>query len=120
MEWNVFIGGFNSRKIEVHNVFDHYRFRQDCKKAAKKFKDDKKAFAEAIRSSLMYYYWSKCEWEIIIDHWPQHDGWKCEKVDVFKQISINWPQFIDYCWDHRKEMTKFETIKLPKATIRSE
>ena len=121
LEWNVFVGGFNSREIEVRNVFNHHGFWNDLVKIAKKYnkarilpddlriqieaeKADKESFAEAVRTSLMYYYWSKCEWEVIIDHWPQRDGWNDRKVDVYEQVSMNWDRFIDYLWEHRREI----------------
>ena len=106
LEWNVYVGDFNAKKIETHNVFHHTRFVEDCRKAAKKFKDDKAAFAEEVRHSLMYYYWSKCEWEVIISHWPPAKGFDDSKVDVYSQVMLNWDRFIDYLWENRKELTK--------------
>ena len=106
LEWNVYVGNFNSKSIETHNVFHHARFVEDCCKAAKKFKDDKAAFAEEVRHSLMYYYWSKCEWEVIISHWPPAKGFDDSKVDVYSQVMLNWDRFIDYLWENRKELGK--------------
>ena len=106
LEWNVYVGNFNAKKIETHNVFRHTRFTEDCRAAAKKFKDDKAAFAEEVRHSLMYYYWSKCEWEVIISHWPPANGFDDSKVDVYSQVMLNWDRFIDYLWENRKELTK--------------
>ena len=116
LEWNVFISNFNSGKIETHNIFNHYGIKEDFQKIVKKYiktlKDDgtfdKKAFADEIRRPLMYYYWSKCEWEIIIDHWPHCDRFREEKVDVYDQISLNWNVFVDYVWDHREELAKWK------------
>ena len=68
--WNVYVGDFNTGKIKLYNIFNHYSFYNDCVKAKKKFKDDKEGFAEEVRRDLHYYFWSKCEWEIILDHWP--------------------------------------------------
>ncbi len=68
--WNVYYGDFNSREIVTYNIFNHWAFYRDCVKAKKKYKDDKDGFAEEIRKSLMYFFWSKCEWEIVLTHWP--------------------------------------------------
>ena len=68
--WNVYVGDSNSGEIKPFNVFNHYGFYHDCLKAKKKYKEDKAGFAEAVKHSLMYYYWSKCEWEIVLQHWP--------------------------------------------------
>ena len=109
MEWNVYVGGFNSREIEVDNVFDHPGVMQDIKKAARKYKDSERdKFEEELRTTLMYHFWSKCEWEIIIDHWPQHEGWNDKKVDVYEQVRLNWPIFCDYVWAHRAELRRRE------------
>ena len=77
--WNVYVGGFNSGEIRLFNVFNHYRFYQDCLKAKKKFREDKEGFANEVRKSLMYHYWSKCEWEIILDHWPNGEFYEMRK-----------------------------------------
>ena len=104
--WNVYVGNFNSGLIESHNVFDHWRFLEDCRKNAKKNGGDKDAFAEQLRRDLMYYYWSKCEWEIIIDHWPHCDRFRDEKVDVYDQVRLNWDKFVDYVWQNIGELKK--------------
>ena len=104
LEWNVYIGDFNAREIHTYNVFGHYSFLEDCVRNKKKNKDDKEAFAEQLRRDLMYYYWSKCEWEIVLQHWPQHENFNDMKIDVYDQIWINWGRFVDYVWENRKEL----------------
>lgn len=149
--WNVYIGNFNSGKIEIYNIFDHWAFYDDCVKAKRKYKDNKEGFSVEVRKSLHYYFWAKCEWEIILDHWPngewsdlrtsmtvadmlrmydtagnKKDSWRINdkvmdmkvtlevypewikyeqrKIDVSEQVENNWDIFIDYLWDHRKEL----------------
>lgn len=107
--WNVFNENFNRKEIEVINVFEHTSFYEDCKKAARKYKDDREKFLDEVRRSLMYYYWSKCEWEIILTSWPPpREGreFRDKKVDVFEQIRINWDIFCEYIWNNRKEFLK--------------
>ena len=108
LEWNVYIGGFNSRRIEVYNIFDHGGFLEDCRKAARKYAKDRDSFANAVRKSLQYFFWSKCEWEIIIGHWPHHDAWKDAKVDVYAQVMLNWDRFEEYVWNHAVELRRRE------------
>ena len=103
LEWNVYISNFNSREIEIYNVFDHCGFLKDCV-SAKKTERTKEKFAEKIKSSLMCYYWSKSEWEVTIHHWPDSDRMKNKKVDVYQQVRMNWDRFIDYLWDNRREL----------------
>lgn len=113
LEWNVYVDNFNARKIEVHNVFNNASLMEDLAKDMKKVHvredrpDEKKWFLERLRRNLMYYYWSKCEWEIIITSWPPvKEGFKDEKVDVYDQILLNWPVFAEYVWNNRKELKK--------------
>lgn len=106
LTWNTYVGNFNSGRIEIHNIFDHYTFLEDCRKNAKKNGEDKNAFAEQLRRDLMYSYWSKCEWEIVIDHWPHTDRCMEEKVDVYDQVRLNWDLFVEYVWQHIGELKK--------------
>lgn len=103
LTWNVYISNFNQKRIETHNIFNHYGFIEDCKKIYKKYKDDKENFLEQVRKSLMYYYWSKCEWEIILSHWPPRENAHDEKIDVYDQVMLNWPQFSEYIWNNKEE-----------------
>lgn len=108
LQWNVYIGGFNSRKIEIINIFDHVGFLDDCRKNAKKNNKDREAFVERLRGDLMYHFWSKCEWEIIIDHWPHNDHFEDKKVDVYNQVNLNWDIFSDYVWNNRSQFRRKE------------
>lgn len=104
LEWNVFIEYFNEKKIKPYNIFNHYSFCKDCIKYAKKRGMTKEKFAEEIRKSLQYYFWSKCEWEIILSAWIQSKSVPDVKIDVYEQIMLNFDIFIDYLWSHRKEL----------------
>ena len=56
----------------------------------------------------MYYFWSKCEYEIIITCWPKWDKFKEEKIDVYSQLNLNWDKFVNYIWENKKEILKNE------------
>lgn len=128
--WNVYRHNFNKNKIEVFNIFEHSKFMEDVKKALKKY-NDKGEFAEEIRKSLLWCYWSKCEWEVVITSWVPHitiselDRLNAkreetlkkynrepyglyinpdvgEKVCVYSQVMLNWHFFVDYVWSHKK------------------
>lgn len=49
------------------------------------------------------YYWSKCEWEIILSHWPPRKNAQELKIDVYDQVMLNWPIFCDYIWANKDE-----------------
>lgn len=99
LKWNVYIGNFNKREIETYNIFEHWKFKEDCDKAWKKYKTDFHAFSKEVKSSLMYYFWGKCEWEVTIHHWPPNENFRDKKIDVFEQVMLNWDVFIVYVWN---------------------
>lgn len=130
LERNVFIE--RNDKIEIHNIFDHVRFMNDLVQIKKYTTFEK--FEKEVDLSLMYYYWSKCEWEVVVTSFPpyidneeleklirEHD--ECiknygrfirtytnletaEKVDVYRQVKMNWKPFINYLWNNRKLIKK--------------
>ena len=81
----------------------HGGIRADIVKATKHCKT-KEEFADKLRSSLMYYYWSKCEWEIIVGPWCGGRDTKEIKIDVFDQVMYNWEHFLEYVWNERKRI----------------
>ena len=98
LEWNVYVEYINHRRIEIYNIFEHAGFKEDCDKAWKEYKDNSQKFAECVKRSLMYYFWSKCEWEIILSDFFPSDSFKKEKIDVYDQVRLNWNIFINYVW----------------------
>ena len=102
-QWIVLHHNINAKKIEPYNVLRHGGIRADIVKATKHCKT-KEEFAEKLRSSLMYYYWSKCEWEIIVGPWCGGRDTKEIKIDVFDQVMYNWEHFLEYVWNERKRI----------------
>lgn len=99
LEWYVLLYPMSTRsyydaKAEKFNLFCHMRFVADIKKALKRSKSYDE-FRDEVRKCAMYYFWSKCEYEIVIYPWPRHDTDKGEKIDVFKQLEPNLDAF---CW----------------------
>ena len=107
LEWNVYVEDVNRREIKKYNVFAHRGFLSDCKKSAQKNKD-KADFADEVKRSLTYYYWSKCEWEIILSSWPPAHNFREKKIDVYDQIMMNWDHFIDYLWGNREDLKRMK------------
>ena len=99
LKWFVFVEDINGKQIRTYNIFEHKDFMEDCDDAWEDYKNKHHNFAkfyEDIDNILMYYFWCKCEWEIIISNFPPSDSFKNKKVDVYQQIKINWDKFIDY------------------------
>ena len=133
LEWNVFRHDVNKNKIVAFNVFDHYRFNEDVQKSLKKFRD-KSEFAEQLRRDLMYYFWSKYEYEVVIttfppyitmdeldrvnyERWSHKDKYGTDyvrqnvnldtgiKIDIYEQVMNNWDLFLDYVWNSKRHRT---------------
>lgn len=99
--WNVFYHNANADRIEMFNIFEHSGLMKDLQKHYKECKT-KEQFAEELRSSLMYYFRSKCEWEVLITPWCGSRKNESIKVDVYWQIKNNWEPFVDYVWNTKK------------------
>ena len=99
--WNVFVSNFNDDVPESFNIFDHHSFSEGCNRIFTECKHDKATFAEEVKHELMYYYWSKYEWETVIKKFGT-DG-KERKIDVYEQVMLNWDRFVDYLWEWYKK-----------------
>ena len=126
MIWNVYVENRNTKRIEIYNIFEHASFRKDVEEAYATCRT-KDEFVEQLKRSLMYYFWSKCEWEVIITEWPTHipieevnrlvaevekycehyDTYPhnigvnlpvAEKIDVYDQVMLNWEVFSNHVW----------------------
>lgn len=134
LKWIVYYDSVNSGKITKFNIFDHWKFNEDIQKNLKKIKD-KDEFAERLRRDLMYYFWSKCEYEVIITSFPTYitmneldilneERKSCKekynrdpvrlgvsldteiKIDIYEQVMNNWDVFLDYVWNSKKRREK--------------
>lgn len=108
LEWNVIYFDFNGKKIDKYNIFTHGGFLSDCKKYARKYKDDKLLFTEAVKRSVMYFFWARCEWEVLVCGFPPGFSDIQKKIDVYDQVMMNWDKFADYVWDHAVELRRRE------------
>ena len=104
MKWNVYYHDINRRKMTTFNIFNHYGFRRAAKEAVKKYRK-KDEFIEQLKRELMYFFWSKSEYEIIITPWVGGDREKeAEKIDIYEQVMMNYDIFSEYVWKNRKEL----------------
>lgn len=100
MEWFVFYFSWNERKIKPLNIFNHGSFSEDVKKLLKKDLT-REEFNEALRKELLYYFWAKYEYEVMISSLSERDN-SDTKVDIYKQVMLNFDRFTDYVWSFRK------------------
>lgn len=95
LKWNVIISDMNTGKIETYNIFDHGSFCREIDKICKRAVI-RTQFVDEVKAALMYYFWSKAEWEVIISPWCGSRENKERKIDVYWQVMNNFDQFIDY------------------------
>ena len=98
--WNVFRHDINQQEIVIYNIFNHGRFNTDVQKALKDAKD-KDEFTDMLKRTLMYYFWSRSEYEVIIAPWVGGRDTIDRKVDIYTQVMNNWHIFVDYIWKHK-------------------
>lgn len=102
MTWNVYNYNFNVHKIETFNIFRHGSFTQYVLRAMRDCKD-KTDFAKAIRGELLYYFWSKSEYELIVKltddnrvflyPWCGSRNPEGEKIEVTDEKDFDWISF---------------------------
>lgn len=101
MEWYVYHHNPNAQKIEKWNIFNNWVFCDEVEKLIHKQQLSKEEFSEKVRKELMYRFWSKCEYEVIISPWV---GKADEiKVDAYNQVMLNWDKFVDYVWSFKEK-----------------
>jgi hypothetical protein len=83
---------FKKSQNEVKEFFRKNMWSDEFKKC--------KSLDELIEYSIetrldrlcMYYFWSKCEYEVIVSAWPPRDG-SDRKIDIYTQLKENWDIF---------------------------
>lgn len=100
IEWYVYYHDSNHNKIDTYNIFEHDSFKKEFN-ALLKCDLTKEVFADQLKHILMYYFWSKCQWETVLKPWvgDMNIG---KKIDVYDQVILNWDKFVDYCWSFTK------------------
>lgn len=119
----------NSDEIVTWNVFKHSSFSKEVYQLSIEHRElSLSDFSEKLKRICRYYYWSKCEWEVVVTSWPPRVSekelerlnkekeeylrtWGKElysliinpetgkKVDVYSQLALNWDVFVKYVWE---------------------
>lgn len=89
--------------IESSNQFKPYDIIPYLIECYKKQKDKPKTFEEFkkfIKSCGMYRWWSRCEYEIVLQSWPT--GRLEQKIDVYQQLMMNIDLVVEIVMDEVK------------------
>lgn len=123
--WNVFLWDINRKEIKEWDVFNHGRFGRDVAMCLRDCRG-KDEFKEELRREILYYFGFKVEYETYItepfpyitkkemkriaevekdvkyqDHVNLEYG---SKIDVYRQIMMNYDRFVDYLWQNKERM----------------
>lgn len=102
MKWNVFYYDSNKHEVTTFDIFKHGAFRKDVDMLLANSSSFEE-FSEELRKTLMYYFWSKCEYEIIILPWCGSKETTGKKVDVYSQVMLNFNSFLNYVWHFKMD-----------------
>lgn len=81
---------WNSRKITHVDILPYFRREWEGKGFESQKVKTVSDLEEWITRVARYYFWAKCEWEVMIGPWPTLRS-ELQKVDVFFQIKENVP-----------------------------
>lgn len=91
----------NKQVIEDYDVL---KYREDDIKKMKKKCSTKEEFSDTLRREMMYHYWGKCEWELIIciqnnrvilSPWLGERELGKASIDVTERTDFDWKGFAD-------------------------
>jgi len=99
--WKVLLFDINSKKLEEYDVL---KYREKLVKELKKKYNTKEEFADKLNRDLMYQYWSKCQYEMILyiengrvfaKPWVGVRDLENYAVDITDRTDLNWPAFAE-------------------------
>ena len=98
LKWYAFYQELNSNKLIYTNVLSQDLIEDILKRVKSKSKyrkiDSYITLREAIKSYLMWRYWCKSEYEVIVSNWGGKDFE--EKIDIWYQLEPNLDRITEY------------------------
>lgn len=93
--------GFDEIQLELREFFKRELWNIEFKRC--KNLDDLIEYTveKQLGRLCMYYFWSKCEYEVIVSAWPPKNGTD-RKIDVYTQLKENWDIFRDLVFKELK------------------
>lgn len=130
--FNVYEHDTNSGEFKIVNILRSGGYMDEqLNKVVKQFKKDKKEFfaqnadadkkykkwvqnyketffKDRVMKDVMYMYWSRCEFEIVLATWPTFIT--CEEVDRLKQETVKYRTTVNL--EHSKKIDIYDQVKL--------
>jgi hypothetical protein len=121
LSWKVKVFDCNAQRIEDYDIFKgHYK---DFVKKLKKKCATKEEFSKAMGREMIYMFWSRCEWELIIELDKNNHIWLnplvgCKelenvRIDVTNNEDFDWQSFLNTCHLHnnREKIDVYDQLK---------
>ena len=105
MEYYVHYWNINSQKLTLYNIFTHRGFATDVLDLVNDENiDTKEQFQTRLADIIRYWFWSKCEWEIITASWPPSE---------YRNMTVFGNCFeVSDLWTNTKAQIKLSTEEL--------
>ena len=111
-EFYVINEDFNTREIEMFNIFRNWLVSEDVFKYCKKHLRNKKKYTfeqlqEDIRRTIHWQEWSRCEYEVVVGSLFMKDYEKeLKKIDCYWQAEPNMRLITEMCINRTNEFLK--------------
>jgi hypothetical protein len=83
---------FKKSQREIREFFLKNMWSDEFKKCKSLEELIEYSIERRLERLCMYYFWSKCEYEVIVSAWPPREGSE-EKIDIYDQLKANWDLF---------------------------
>ena len=84
--------GFDEIQPELRKFFQEKLWNIEYKRCKNMDVLIEYAVEKQLDRLCMYYFWSKCEYEVIVSAWPPREG-SDRKIDIYTQLKENWDIF---------------------------
>lgn len=84
--------GFDEIQPELRKLFKEELWNIEFKRCKNMDELIKYTVEKQLDRQCMYYFWAKCEYEVIVSAWPPKDG-SDRKIDIYTQLKENWDIF---------------------------
>jgi len=92
LEWYVLNRNMNTDKIENFNIFNNWVMKSDILDLCERYYDQQmnfKTFVKLLKNIIMYYEWSRCEYEIAVGPPFDENLDHYVKIDCYQQVLPN-------------------------------
>ena len=118
ISWIVMDYNSNTHKIEEYDVL---KYRIDWMKKLKKTAKNKEEFSDLLEREMMWQYWSRAEYELILEKY-NHELWlkpwcgchNPEEVKIDVTDDTYWQEFAnnyDNWWDNEAKIDIYDQLK---------